>query len=115
MKLWEDRMKMILNEYRLHAWQKEAQELVRQAHWKSFSSAEGAALPPGFCLKQTKYSLPLAPLMSSRVPQSILVPGPAVVNHCKHPGSVRIRTLPPTTFRASILSNAGNRAVVHRL
>ena len=27
-KLWEDRMKMILNEYRLMPWQKEAQDLV---------------------------------------------------------------------------------------
>jgi Fe-S cluster biosynthesis and repair protein YggX len=27
-KLWEERMKMILNEYRLMPWQKEAQELV---------------------------------------------------------------------------------------
>ena len=27
-KLWEDRMKMILNEYRLMPWQKEAQELI---------------------------------------------------------------------------------------
>ena len=31
-KLWEERMKMILNEYRLMPWQKEAQELVSQAH-----------------------------------------------------------------------------------
>ena len=27
-KLWEERMKMILNEYRLMPWQKEAQELI---------------------------------------------------------------------------------------
>ena len=31
-KLWEERMKMILNEYRLMPWQKEAQELVQEAH-----------------------------------------------------------------------------------
>ena len=31
-KLWEERMKMILNEYRLMPWQKEAQELIAQAH-----------------------------------------------------------------------------------
>jgi Fe-S cluster biosynthesis and repair protein YggX len=27
-KMWEERMKMILNEYRLMPWQKEAQQLV---------------------------------------------------------------------------------------
>ena len=31
-KLWEERMKMILNEYRLMPWQKEAQQLVTEAH-----------------------------------------------------------------------------------
>ena len=31
-KIWEERMKMILNEYRLMPWQKEAQELVAEAH-----------------------------------------------------------------------------------
>ena len=30
-KLWEERMKMILNEYRLMPWQKEAQELVAKS------------------------------------------------------------------------------------
>ena len=30
-KLWEERQKMILNEYRLMPWQKEAQELIAQA------------------------------------------------------------------------------------
>jgi Fe-S cluster biosynthesis and repair protein YggX len=36
-KLWEDRMKMILNEYRLMPWQKEAQDLVAST-WRIFSS-----------------------------------------------------------------------------
>ena len=35
-KLWEDRMKMILNEYRLMPWQKEAQELVAKPHGRFF-------------------------------------------------------------------------------
>jgi len=30
-KLWEERMKMILNEYRLMPWQKEAQDLIEYA------------------------------------------------------------------------------------
>jgi Fe-S cluster biosynthesis and repair protein YggX len=46
-KMWEDRMKMILNEYRLMPWQKEAQDLV--AHFmEEFFFGEGAALPPGY-------------------------------------------------------------------
>ena len=44
-KLWEERMKMILNEYRLMPWQKEAQELVTK-HMEDFFFGEGAALPP---------------------------------------------------------------------
>ena len=34
-KLWEERMKMILNEYRLMPWQKEAQEMVAKQCIKS--------------------------------------------------------------------------------
>jgi Fe-S cluster biosynthesis and repair protein YggX len=52
-KLWEDRMKMILNEYRLMPWQKEAQELVAK-HMEEFFFGEGAALPPGYMPQQTK-------------------------------------------------------------
>jgi Fe-S cluster biosynthesis and repair protein YggX len=52
-KLWEERMKMILNEYRLMPWQKEAQELVAK-HMEEFFFGEGAALPPGFVPQQTK-------------------------------------------------------------
>jgi Fe-S cluster biosynthesis and repair protein YggX len=33
--MWEERMKMILNEYRLMPWQKEAQELVKK-HMEDF-------------------------------------------------------------------------------
>ena len=44
--MWEERMKMILNEYRLMPWQKEAQELVKK-HMEDFFFGEGAALPPG--------------------------------------------------------------------
>jgi Fe-S cluster biosynthesis and repair protein YggX len=52
-KLWEDRMKMILNEYRLMPWQKEAQDLVAK-HMEDFFFGEGAALPPNYVPQQTK-------------------------------------------------------------
>jgi Fe-S cluster biosynthesis and repair protein YggX len=52
-KLWEDRMKMILNEYRLMPWQKEAQELIAK-HMEDFFFGESAALPPGYVPQQTK-------------------------------------------------------------
>ncbi len=46
-KVWEDRMKMILNEYRLLPWQKEAQDLVAR-QMEEFFFGEGSALPPEF-------------------------------------------------------------------
>jgi Fe-S cluster biosynthesis and repair protein YggX len=46
-RMWEERMKMILNEYRLLPWQKEAQELVAR-HMEDFFFGESAALPPGY-------------------------------------------------------------------
>ena len=52
-RLWEDRMKMILNEYRLLPFQKEAQELVAK-HMEEFFFGEGAALPPGYVPQQSK-------------------------------------------------------------
>ena len=52
-KLWEDRQKMILNEYRLMPWQKEAQELIGR-HMEDFFFGVGAALPPGYVPQQTK-------------------------------------------------------------
>ena len=52
-KLWEERMKMILNEYRLMPWQKEAQDLV-QKHMEDFFFGEWAALPPGYVPQQAK-------------------------------------------------------------
>ena len=52
-KLWEERMKMILNEYRLLPWQKEAQELIAK-QMEDFFFGEGAALPPGYVPQQTK-------------------------------------------------------------
>jgi Fe-S cluster biosynthesis and repair protein YggX len=52
-KLWEERMKMILNEYRLMPWQKEAQELVAK-HMEDFFFGEEAALPPGYVPQQAK-------------------------------------------------------------
>ena len=44
---WEERMKMILNEYRLMPWQKEAQDLVAR-HMEEFLFGSAAALPPGY-------------------------------------------------------------------
>ena len=40
--MWEERMKMILNEYRLMPWQKEAQELVAK-HMEEFFFGESEA------------------------------------------------------------------------
>ena len=51
--MWEERMKMILNEYRLMPWQKEAQDLVVK-HMEDFFFGEGAALPPGYVPQQSK-------------------------------------------------------------
>ncbi len=44
---WEERMKIILNEYRLLPFQKEAQALVVK-HMEEFLFGESAAPPPGF-------------------------------------------------------------------
>ena len=52
-KLWEERQKMILNEYRLMPWQKEAQELIAK-QMEDFFFGEGAALPPGYVPQQSK-------------------------------------------------------------
>jgi Fe-S cluster biosynthesis and repair protein YggX len=46
-KLWEDRQKMLLNEYRLMPWQKEAQEMLRK-QMEEFFFGENSALPPDF-------------------------------------------------------------------
>ena len=52
-KLWEERMKMILNEYRLMPWQKEAQDLVAK-HMEDFFFGEDSALPPDYVPEQEK-------------------------------------------------------------
>jgi len=46
-RMWEDRMRMILNEYRLMPFQKEAQDLVAQL-MEEFFFGEGSALPPDY-------------------------------------------------------------------
>ena len=51
--LWEERMKMILNEYRLMPWQKEAQETIATS-MEDFFFGEGSALPPDFVPPQAK-------------------------------------------------------------
>ena len=50
---WEDRMKMILNEYRLLPFQKEAQELVAR-HMEEFFFGQVSAPPPGYVPEETK-------------------------------------------------------------
>jgi Fe-S cluster biosynthesis and repair protein YggX len=45
--MWEERMKMILNEYRLLPFQKEAQELVAR-HMEEFFFGDASATPPGY-------------------------------------------------------------------
>ena len=45
--MWEEQMKMILNEYRLLPFQKEAQQLVAK-HMEEYFFGTGTALPPGF-------------------------------------------------------------------
>jgi Fe-S cluster biosynthesis and repair protein YggX len=52
-KMWEERMKMILNEYRLMPWQKEAQELVAK-QMEDFFFGEGSALPQDYVPEQAK-------------------------------------------------------------
>lgn len=52
-KLWEERQKMILNEYRLMPWQKEGQELILK-HMEEFFFSENSALPPGYVPPRSK-------------------------------------------------------------
>ena len=44
---WEDRMRKILNEYRLQPWQKEAQDLMAQL-MQDYFFGSGSALPPNY-------------------------------------------------------------------
>lgn len=46
-RMWEERMRMILNEYRLLPFQKEAQQLIAR-HMEDFFFGEGTALPPDY-------------------------------------------------------------------
>ncbi|MCL4813300.1 MAG: oxidative damage protection protein [Vicinamibacteraceae bacterium] len=50
--MWEERMKMILNEYRLLPWQKEAQDLMARQMEEFFFGASDT-LPPDFVPPQT--------------------------------------------------------------
>ena len=45
--MWEEQMKMILNEYRLLPFQKEAQQLVAK-HMEEYFFGKGTTTPPGF-------------------------------------------------------------------
>ena len=51
-KLWEDRMKMILNEYRLMPFQREAQELMAR-HMEEFFFGEGSEAPKDYVAPQS--------------------------------------------------------------
>ena len=51
--MWEERMKMILNEYRLMPWQKEAQQLIAK-HMEDFFFGEGAAFARDTCRNRAK-------------------------------------------------------------
>ena len=53
-RMWEERMKMILNEYRLMPSQKEAQQIVTKQMEEFFFGEAAAAPPPGFVPEQTK-------------------------------------------------------------
>jgi Fe-S cluster biosynthesis and repair protein YggX len=52
---WEERMKIILNEYRLMPWQKEAQQLVAK-HMEEFlfGTTESSTLPPDYVPEPSK-------------------------------------------------------------
>ena len=52
-KMWEERMKMILNEYRLLPFQKEAQDLVAKQMEEFFFGAS-QALPPDYTPQRRK-------------------------------------------------------------
>ena len=45
--MWEERMKMILNELRLLPFQKEAQKIMAQ-QMEEYFFGQGSALPPGY-------------------------------------------------------------------
>ena len=45
--MWEERMKMILNEYQLRPFEKEAQRLVAK-HMEEFFFSDESAVPPGY-------------------------------------------------------------------
>jgi Fe-S cluster biosynthesis and repair protein YggX len=49
--MWEEQMKMILNEYRLLPFQKEAQQLVAK-HMEEYFFGKSSAPPPGFVPEQ---------------------------------------------------------------
>jgi Fe-S cluster biosynthesis and repair protein YggX len=52
-KMWEERMKMILNEYRLLPFQKEAQDLVAKQMEEFFFGAS-SAMPPDYVPPRSK-------------------------------------------------------------
>src|SRR5204862_7578334 len=68
-------MKMILNEYRLMPWQKEAQDLVAK-HMEDFFFGEGAALPPGYVHQQATGTAPTSPRLRIATARAGTAAGP---------------------------------------
>jgi Fe-S cluster biosynthesis and repair protein YggX len=52
--LWKEHLKMVLNEFHLSPWTKEAQEIIEQ-QMKDFFFGEGAALPPDYVPPHSKH------------------------------------------------------------
>ena len=51
--LWKERLKMVINEYRLFPADPEAQKLI-EGQMEDFFFGQGAALPPGYVPPQAK-------------------------------------------------------------
>lgn len=68
--LWEERMKMVLNEYRLMPWQKEAQTMMAQQMEDFFSARDPHYHPTMFPLKPSSDYSPVSAVM--RMSRSIL-------------------------------------------
>ena len=52
--MWEERMKMILNEYRLMPWQKERRRISSRNTWKNSSSPRVRRCRPGMCPRSSR-------------------------------------------------------------
>jgi Fe-S cluster biosynthesis and repair protein YggX len=71
-KMWEERMKMILNEYRLMPWQKEAQELIAPPHGGFLLRARRAALPAGIRPAANQVNVRIVHVQSTAISRSMM-------------------------------------------